>query len=89
MEWYINTHKYDNMDRNEIIYALICINNHLLSCLISMLSSSTRTLEKYDINYKGLRREKFIHLLKSSTTWFLQEQQNPKREKITKEKMED
>ena len=34
---YINTHKYDNMHRNEIIYALICINNHVLSCLISML----------------------------------------------------
>ena len=27
------------MHRNEIIYALICINNHVLSCLISMLSS--------------------------------------------------
>ena len=26
------------MHRNEIIYALICINNHILSCLISMLS---------------------------------------------------
>ena len=26
------------MHRNEIIYALICINNHVLSCLISMLS---------------------------------------------------
>ena len=34
----INTHKYDNMHRNEIIYVLICINNHVLSCLISMLS---------------------------------------------------
>ena len=26
------------MHRNEIIYALICINNHVLLCLISMLS---------------------------------------------------
>ena len=26
------------MHKNEIIYALICINNHVLSCLISMLS---------------------------------------------------
>ena len=26
------------MHRNEIIYALICINNHVLSCLISTLS---------------------------------------------------
>ena len=26
------------MHRNEIFYALICINNHVLSCLISMLS---------------------------------------------------
>ena len=32
------SHKYDNMHRNEIIYALIYINNHVLSCLISMLS---------------------------------------------------
>ena len=29
------------MHRNEIIYALICINNHVLSCLISMLSRGT------------------------------------------------
>ena len=28
------------MHRNEIFYALICINNHVLSCLISMLSAS-------------------------------------------------
>ena len=26
------------MHRNEIFYILICINNHVLSCLISMLS---------------------------------------------------
>ena len=26
------------MHMNEIIYALICINNHVLACLISMLS---------------------------------------------------
>ena len=26
-----NIHKYDNMHENEIIYALICINNHILS----------------------------------------------------------
>ena len=28
------------MHRNEIFYALICINNHVLSCLISMLSEA-------------------------------------------------
>ena len=27
------------MHRNEILYALICINNHVLSYIISMLSS--------------------------------------------------
>ena len=32
-------HKYDNMHGNEIIYGLICINNHVLSCLFSMLST--------------------------------------------------
>ena len=31
------------MHRNEIIYALICINNHVLSCLISMLSQCHTT----------------------------------------------
>ena len=40
MEWLINTHKYDSMRRNEIIYALICINSHVLLFLISMLSKS-------------------------------------------------
>ena len=29
------------MPRNEIFYVLICINNHVLSCLISMLSTVT------------------------------------------------
>ena len=32
------------MHRNEIIYALICVNNHVLSCLISILSMMTRDL---------------------------------------------
>ena len=27
-----NTHKYDNMHGNEIIYALLSINHHVLSC---------------------------------------------------------
>ena len=40
----IDIHKYDNMHRNEIFYVLICINNHVLSCLISMLSISARRL---------------------------------------------
>ena len=35
-----NHSKYDNMHRNGIFYALICINNHVLSCLISMLSTN-------------------------------------------------
>ena len=30
-----------HMHMNEIFYALICINNHVLSCLISMLSRDT------------------------------------------------
>ena len=30
------------MHTNEIIYALICISNHVLSCLISMLSERLR-----------------------------------------------
>ena len=31
------------MHGNEIIYALICINNHVLSCLFRMLSLSNST----------------------------------------------
>ena len=30
--------KYDNMHINVMFYALICINNHVLSCLDCMLS---------------------------------------------------
>ena len=33
------------MHRNEIIYALICINNHVLSCLISMLSTVSKLVK--------------------------------------------
>ena len=40
-----NTHKYENMHRNRIFYDLICINNHVLSCLIIMLLSGTRGRE--------------------------------------------
>ena len=40
-----NAHKYDNMYENEIIYALICINNHAFSCQFSMLSLDS----KYDV----------------------------------------
>ena len=36
------------MHRNEIVYALICINNHVLSCLISMLLAATTSAnERY------------------------------------------
>ena len=31
--------KYDNMNTFEIINAFICINNHINSCITSMLSS--------------------------------------------------
>ena len=30
--------KYDNMHKNEIFYALICINNHIIACVTSMFS---------------------------------------------------
>ena len=36
-----NVHsKYDNMYKNEIFHALICINNHIISCLNFMLSDT-------------------------------------------------
>ena len=39
--------KYDNMHKNEMFYTLICINNHIISCIIHMLSK----LNKNDISY--------------------------------------
>ena len=44
------------MHRNEIIYALICMNNHVLSCLISMLSTHACTHHpiSYFISYDRL-----------------------------------
>ena len=42
--------KYDNMYRNEIFYALICINNHVLSCLIRMLSEIQQPGDCEDAN---------------------------------------
>ena len=35
--------KYDNMHIFVMINALICINNHVITCINSMLSGSTRT----------------------------------------------
>ena len=32
--------KYDNMYKNVIFYALICINNHIIACVSCMLSRS-------------------------------------------------
>ena len=34
--------KYDNMHKNEIFYALICINNHVNSCINCMLSMTSQ-----------------------------------------------
>ena len=35
------------MNRNGIFYALICINNHVLSCLISMVSNPPMMISNY------------------------------------------
>ena len=32
--------KHDNMHKNEIFYASICINNHIISCVNCMLSEA-------------------------------------------------
>ena len=32
--------KYDNMHKNEMFYALVCINNYIISCINCMLSAS-------------------------------------------------
>ena len=33
--------KYDNMHKNGMFYALICINNHIIACVNFMLSMSS------------------------------------------------
>ena len=30
--------KYDNMNKNGMVYALVCINNHIITCINYMLS---------------------------------------------------
>ena len=37
--------KYDNMHKNGIFYALIYINNNIISCIIFMLSKCTLILK--------------------------------------------
>ena len=42
--------KYDNMHKNGMFYALICINNHIFSCIICMLSiTSLNVTSIFDI----------------------------------------
>ena len=36
--------KYDNMHKNGMFYALICINNHIIACIDFVLSISTKVL---------------------------------------------
>ena len=38
--------KYDNMHENRIFYALICFNNHIISCIICMLSRRERNIQE-------------------------------------------
>ena len=42
--------KYDNMNTNGIFNALICINNHVNSCIKCMLST-TQGLKKFSVEF--------------------------------------
>ena len=44
------------MHRNEIFYAVICINNHVLSCLFSMLSIIPKIYSFWDYNLNFHRK---------------------------------
>ena len=66
MKWYkmIEIYlKYDNMPIFGMINAFICINNHVISCINSMLSH-IRSIDVcgYSHNYKGFGG-KFIFLI--------------------------
>ena len=41
------------MHKNEMFYDLICINNHVLSCLVSMLSSINTLGSGEEIRNRG------------------------------------
>ena len=54
--------KYNNMHKNEMFYALIYVNNHILECVNCMLSKgkkekSKRMKEKDLLRSQGGRRE--------------------------------
>ena len=39
--------KYDNMHKNEIVYVLICINNHIITSINFILSTTQSPLETF------------------------------------------
>ena len=45
--------KHENMDNNVIFYTLICINNHIISCVNCMISTSNypARIKLYDPTY--------------------------------------
>ena len=61
--------KYDNMHRNGIFYALICINNHVLSCLISMLSGSQSKQVKHQHSQVSPWQWSITKVLEDTVGW--------------------
>ena len=62
------------MHRNEICYALVCINNHVLSCLISMLSpliDDTSSIREKQEVIVSERREHCSSLTKNEAILFM------------------
>ena len=59
--------KHDNMHKNRIFYALICINNHIISCIDCMLFACTILGSKVDKHSKILikitKTVKYIELV--------------------------
>ena len=62
--------KYDNMHKNEIFYALICINNHIFECQYCKLSD-TKDMLWMDNRILIMTYEYFasFHLMFSSKFW--------------------
>ena len=41
--------KHDNMHKSGMFYALICINDHIISCIICMLSLIQGVLQPFNV----------------------------------------
>ena len=43
--------KYDNMHKNEMVYVLVCISNHIITCINCMFTSNMIILKIFNYIY--------------------------------------